>query len=341
MLIAMMAFCFQDSFCRTSCWNTFTSFKTCNYDEAQKGAFCQVNNKGYILSKGVLGDLGYYFFKNLTVDSNYFFQYENTNIWSINEILIILVDLDGKEEIVRARKTNSVFYVYDKNVDRLSKSPLDRNENFIPAILTEKQNKKLSKKIKLSSLGKMLIANKNWYLNTSYGCQILLTNKKALFENKSKGETIKRKLIAYGVSPNKITTNYCPRPYTNSKLINFQSVKILITIPKNELEEMGVSANFDINSIKKNGIEFKIQLIKSKEPIYMAPVNFYGIENINEYKEGNKYIYVSGSTNDYDYARDVLLSDFKRNGFDNAYIVAFSNGEKIPVSIALSAQNKE
>ena len=81
---------------------------------------------------------------------------------------------------------------------------------------------------------------------------------------------------------------------------------------------------------------FRIQILASKNPIYLAPVNFAGIENVEEYIEGQDYMYLSGNTNDYDYARDVLLSEFKRKGFEGAYVVAFCNGMQIPISAALS-----
>jgi hypothetical protein len=337
LLLAIMLLGFQSGVCKAYTDKLSINLPNNNYAEVAIGELYQINKSGDVLSKGVLDDLGYFVFNSLSTESSYLFKYESNDAWPLDELLIVLVNLEGNEEIVRARKTSTGFFIYDMDIDRISKSPVEKNGNRVAAILTAKQNKKLTKKIKLASLGKLLIINKNWYLNLVYGCESTVDDKKNLIQNKTKGETSKEQLIAFGVSPNKITVNYCPPSNKCTNLNSFQGSKMLIMIPKNELEEIETLTNPDISKLNKNEIVFRIQLLSSKRPIYIAPVNFAGIEDVEEYQESGKYKYISGRTNDYDYARDVLLSDYKRKGFEGAFIIAFCRGEKVPVSSALTA----
>ncbi|HIA37869.1 MAG TPA: hypothetical protein EYN89_14330 [Flavobacteriales bacterium] len=306
------------------------------YSETLDGVLCQVNREGAILSKGSLNEQGYYVFKNLSADSNYLFLNKSDNYLPYDELLLVFMNQDGNEEVVRARRTTKSYFVYDKNIDRISKKSENKNESQVHTMFSDKQKKSLAKKIKPKPLAKLLIENKNWYLNLSYGCKLSLDDRNNLMENKSKGESLKEELIILGVSPNKITVTYCPPSNVCASLNNLRGVNILITIPKTEQEEIEKFPDFDNSKLNANDILFRIQILGSKEPIYLAPVNFAGIENVEEYIEGLNYKYLAGSTNDYDYARDVLLSEFKRKGFEGAYIVAFCTGMQIPVSAALS-----
>ncbi len=326
----------QQGVCEYSITNPGIKLELKSSSETLDGVLCQVSRDGVILSKGSLNEQGYYVFKSLSVDSNYLFLNKSDNYLPYDELLLVFMNQDGNEEVVRARRTTRSQFVYDKNIDRISKTSGNKNESQVPVMFSDKQKKSLAKKIKQKPFAKLLIENKNWYLNLSYGCKLSLDDRNNLIENKSKGESLKEELIALGVSPNKITVTYCPPSNTCTRLNILNGVNLLITIPKNEQEEIEKFSDFDNSKLNANEILFRIQILASKNPIYLAPVNFAGIENVEEYIDGQNYMYLSGNTNDYDYARDVLLSEFKRKGFEGAYIVAFCNGKQIPVSAALS-----
>lgn len=99
----------------------------------------------------------------------------------------------------------------------------------------------------------------------------------------------------------------------------------------------------DLLSVGPSGqkeISFKIQILAKKEPIFSTPVNFKGMENIEEYKEEGLFKYVVGLAYDYDYAKSVLLNEVRMQGFADAFIVAFHKGKRIPVKEAIELVKK-
>ncbi|MBL4656486.1 MAG: type IX secretion system membrane protein PorP/SprF [Flavobacteriales bacterium] len=85
----------------------------------------------------------------------------------------------------------------------------------------------------------------------------------------------------------------------------------------------------------RKSVTFKIQLLAKKEPVFVTPVNFNGMENVEEYQEGDLYKYVVGVAYDYDYAKDVLLDQVKRQGYKDAFIVAYTQDKRISIKEAL------
>mgnify|MGYP001572046577 CR=1 FL=1 len=87
-------------------------------------------------------------------------------------------------------------------------------------------------------------------------------------------------------------------------------------------------------------IVFRIQIHASKERVFMAPANFQRMENVEEYQEEELYKYVVESSYSYDYAKDVLLNQVRRQGFQDAFIVAYRKGTRISVKDALKLLKK-
>lgn len=83
------------------------------------------------------------------------------------------------------------------------------------------------------------------------------------------------------------------------------------------------------------GIIFRIQIISSSHPIYQTPENFNGMENVDEYYEEGNYSYLVGYSEDYGYARDVLLNQIRQRGFIQAEVLAFRSSERILLEEAL------
>jgi len=86
----------------------------------------------------------------------------------------------------------------------------------------------------------------------------------------------------------------------------------------------------DVLTDKRNvtKIEFKIQIFASQEPIYMVPSNFKGLENIVEYIDEGLYKYTFGISENFEYARDVMLNQMKRLGYKDAFVIGFINGKR-------------
>ena len=84
----------------------------------------------------------------------------------------------------------------------------------------------------------------------------------------------------------------------------------------------------------KDEIIFKVQVISSKRPVGPNSPRFKGLKNVWEYQDGGLYKYTLGNKNDLRSASE-LQSELRKNGFGDAFVVAFKNGKRIPVREAL------
>lgn len=83
---------------------------------------------------------------------------------------------------------------------------------------------------------------------------------------------------------------------------------------------------------------FKVQLLASARQIPTGSERFKDIKPVDFYKEDNLYKYTCGATTDYREA--VRMRDKIKDAFEGAFIVAFKNGQKIPLQQAISESKK-
>ncbi len=76
---------------------------------------------------------------------------------------------------------------------------------------------------------------------------------------------------------------------------------------------------------------FKVQLLASGKLIKLTPENFRGMRNLSVKKEGDLYKYFSGHTTNFDEIREVK-AEARYKSYKNAFIVAYKNGKRIPLS---------
>jgi N-acetylmuramoyl-L-alanine amidase len=87
------------------------------------------------------------------------------------------------------------------------------------------------------------------------------------------------------------------------------------------------------------GVTFKIQIAASSKALEPKSYNFKGLSEISREKVGKIYKYFSGNTSDYNKAKR-LQGEAKSNGYKDAFIIAYKDGNKIDVADALkSASN--
>ena len=77
-------------------------------------------------------------------------------------------------------------------------------------------------------------------------------------------------------------------------------------------------------------IIFKTQIISSGIPLVKNSPQFNGLKNVCEYKDKGLYKYTVGNHKDLKSA-SVLQSECRSKGFAGAFVVAFKNGQRIPV----------
>ena len=83
---------------------------------------------------------------------------------------------------------------------------------------------------------------------------------------------------------------------------------------------------------------FKVQLLASARQIPAGSERFKDIKPVDFYKEDNLYKYTYGATTDYREA--VRMREKIKDAFEGAFIIAFKNGQKIPLQQAISESKK-
>jgi N-acetylmuramoyl-L-alanine amidase len=93
------------------------------------------------------------------------------------------------------------------------------------------------------------------------------------------------------------------------------------------------------NNSVEQGIVFKVQITSSPKKIELKPENFNGIEGVGLYEAGGLYRYVVGVEKNMTDANRLQLQ-MRAKGFKDAFIVAFSDGERISISKAINLQDQ-
>jgi len=87
----------------------------------------------------------------------------------------------------------------------------------------------------------------------------------------------------------------------------------------------------EVTSNKTNeNVAFKVQIASGKSKIETKSYNFKGLNNVERVKVDSGYKYYIGNTSNYDEI-EKLQQVAKSKGYKSAFIVAFENGNKIPL----------
>ena len=84
---------------------------------------------------------------------------------------------------------------------------------------------------------------------------------------------------------------------------------------------------------KNQEIIFKVQIISSSTRLAKNSSLFKRLESVWEYKDSDLYKYTVGNQKDLKSA-SALQSELRRKGFSGAFVVAFKNGKRIPITEA-------
>lgn len=84
------------------------------------------------------------------------------------------------------------------------------------------------------------------------------------------------------------------------------------------------------------GIEFKVQLMAVAKKMELSPENFNGLKPLSMEAVGSLNRYLYGGVSNYADAKNLLLKAVEA-GYSTAFIVAYQNGEKLPLSQALKS----
>ncbi len=85
----------------------------------------------------------------------------------------------------------------------------------------------------------------------------------------------------------------------------------------------------------KAGVTFKVQLMAVGKDIPLTPSNFKGLNTLSKEPINSMYRILYGNTSSYEQAK-VLQAGARQKGYDQAFIVAYKDGQRIAVDKALA-----
>lgn len=91
------------------------------------------------------------------------------------------------------------------------------------------------------------------------------------------------------------------------------------------------SEDLTTETVNTNQAVFKIQISASGSNLETKSQNFKGLSPVSKSKSGNLYRYYYGETNSYQTAQN-LLKQAQQKGYNDAYIVAFKEGQQVKVA---------
>jgi N-acetylmuramoyl-L-alanine amidase len=81
-------------------------------------------------------------------------------------------------------------------------------------------------------------------------------------------------------------------------------------------------------------VYFKVQIETSREQLKQTDSRFMGIR-VSEYEQNGLYKYTAGLFDEDFQSANNLKKEMRKKGFEHAFVVAFKNGERIPIGDAL------
>ena len=104
--------------------------------------------------------------------------------------------------------------------------------------------------------------------------------------------------------------------------------------------ETKINSKVDNTDLDLTGQEiiFKVQIISSDNHLAINSSKFKGLKNVWEYEDGGFYKYTVGNEKKLKSA-SVLQLELRRKGFAGAFVIAFKNGNRIPVREARKLLN--
>jgi len=169
---------------------------------------------------------------------------------------------------------------------------------------------------------KEIEANLNKAIKENYALNKFITGLKATLESERKENDKLRKQL------NETIRN------TKSLEEEHKSKGNVVVQKKSNKDFSKIKTNSEVgntDSVTSNQeIIFKVQIISSDTRLSIDSPQFKGLKNVWEYKDSGLYKYTVGNQKDL-ISASALQSEFRRNGFSGAFVVAFKNRKRIPV----------
>lgn len=266
-----------------------------------------------------------------------------------------------------AKKENSVIYLEDDYAQRYAEYDINSPESVIGLTIMQEEfldqsillGKKLQDNftVKLKRKDRKVKQAGFIVLHQTFMPSVLvetgfLTNKsEGTYLNSKKGQNEMGKAIADAVLAYKSELNTGADLSSISKEI--ENTEVVVDLPEETKEEEKTLENTNdipnkegttvVSTPEKevvktivptnNGVVFKVQLLASAKNIPLRGENFKGLDILSREPYKNLYRYMYGNATTMDEAKK-LKANADAKGYTTSYIVAYKNGERVPLSQA-------
>ncbi|QTE22634.1 N-acetylmuramoyl-L-alanine amidase family protein [Polaribacter cellanae] len=226
----------------------------------------------------------------------------------------------NKKNLEIAKRENAVILLEDNFKERYKGFDPNSAESVIGLSLLQEEN--LDKSLALASI-----------IQNNFSLKLKRNDRKVKQDNfQVLRETIMPSvLVELGFLTNKREGRYLNSRKGQTQMANAIADAIYSYI--NNLKLNTVIEEVTNNKFKSE-IEYKIQIASGKNKIAEKSYNFKGLKSVERVKIGSFYKYYYGNTNSYNLVKKSLKKA-KSKGYKTAFIVAFKDGEKIPVKEAV------
>jgi len=321
-----------------------------------------IDAKGDTLMMAEMNDEGFFVFQPLPADMSHLFLLDAAEDQLKDEILILLIDDEGNEKVIHATQDGTNIFRYEYIPPKVAADLDLMVEEDVPVILLEEEKEILNTAFEnlefnsgsdiisfgsfksLQELSDLLLKKPDWRIKLSGHTDDIGSTTANLLLSKKRAEAVKSVLINRGVNANNVIVKYYgeTKPIesntTNEGRQRNRRVEMLIIQAEDYVDPSDSSG--DINGFEnETGLWFRVQILTSDTKIDLADAKFKGIKNVEEYFDNGLHKYTSGKSTDFNQLNKVMLPALKRKGFNQAFIVAFKDGKRIPVSDALKLLN--
>lgn len=243
----------------------------------------------------------------------------------------------SKQNLEIAKKENAVILLEDNYKEKYKGYDPNSPESFVGLTLIQEEN--LDKSLAVASE-----VQKNFKNNLKRKDRGVRQNNFVVLHQTYMPSI----LIELGFLSNKTEGRYLSSSKGQKQLANqigkairkyFNQIKLntvvndgtdIVDIPKKDDNPI----ELDRDDATQKDVLFKIQIASSKKRIKTKSYNFKGLKNVERVRVGSYYKYYYGHSSNYQETKKAF-GKAKKKGFASAFIVAFMNGEKVPLAQAL------
>jgi N-acetylmuramoyl-L-alanine amidase len=282
----------------------------------------------------------------------------------------------NKQNFEVAKKENSVIYLEDNYEQKYAKYDINSPESVIGLTIMQEEfleqsiqlaklmqdnfTEKLKRKNRKVKQAGFIVLHQTFMPSVLVETGFLTNKNEGSYLNSTKGQNemgtaIANAILSYkdGVDANlieleeSVVVENTPKKEETVEKIKEEVIvppvkeekvaEVVNTKPKEVIETKVESAKpKKTETVAIDNVIFKVQLMASSKVIPLDGNNFKGLNTLSKEPVKNLYRYMYGNTNSYLKAK-LLKSNADAKGYTTSYIVAYKNGNRIPLQEAIKS----